>query len=54
MSKILEKLDVLKTLINSLSKISNFVVALLFYVHRKHLRSCRDGKFLTASTQISL
>ena len=26
------------------NRVSIFVVALLFYVHGKHLRSCRDGQ----------
>ena len=32
------------TLVNLVENLDVVVVALLFYVHSKHLRSCRDGQ----------
>ena len=46
------KLDRYQTLylINTVALLHFVVVALLFYVHGKHLRSCRDGNTVARQT----
>ena len=36
--------ETISTRVSEANEDSNVVVALLFYVHGKHLRSCRDGQ----------